>query len=288
MTFFLARVQLAYLCREVTDVVPIETSKLIKIPYELIAALDRKFEDYFSRLPFFFRLDAESRKQSKALEVVYPKIGIMRYCILTAAHSRRCRLHQKFLLRQSFNPNYALSRWACLESARAVIRLYEDPRGEEKGHSMAKARMGMAVHFTHLALVVMVMDLCFNGNEADHEERKIEVKAALQMLEHQRHISLLLGRCLDSLYEILQKHKVYLPELETSSHESIIPLQESQNVAFDVPEMETTHFELDFERGNSGLESHFDEFWQIAEQNDTDFDQATWDNIFSVLNSRPF
>ena len=43
--------------------------------------------------------------------------------------------------------------------------------------------MGMAVHYTHLALVVIVMDLCFNKNEPDHEERKGEVKAALNTLE---------------------------------------------------------------------------------------------------------
>ncbi|KAF2494749.1 hypothetical protein BU16DRAFT_550586 [Lophium mytilinum] len=41
----------------------------------------------------------------------------------------------------------------------------------------------MAVHFTHLALVVMVMDLCFNRDAADEAEIKAEVKKTLQMFE---------------------------------------------------------------------------------------------------------
>lgn len=214
MTFYLARVRLAHLCRELTDTIPLETSKLMQMPYEHIIALDKRLEDFLSSLPFFFRLDVESREQSKSLETMYPKIPMMRYCIATAAHSRRCRLHQKLLLRQSSNPRYAYSRQACLESARAVIQVYEDHRGggDDSPH-IATARMGIAVHFTHLALVVMVMDLCFNRGE-DEEERKAEVKAALQMLEHARDVSPLLSRSLDSLSEILQKHRVYLPDLD--------------------------------------------------------------------------
>jgi hypothetical protein len=108
------------------DTLPQETYKLTKLPYEHILALDKKLEDFLSDLPFFFRLDAESRQQSKALETIYPKIPNLRYCITTAAHSKRCKLHQRFLLRQSWDPRYAYSRRACLESARAVIQIYAD------------------------------------------------------------------------------------------------------------------------------------------------------------------
>lgn len=48
---------------------------------------------------------------------------------------------------------------------------------------MAPELMGMVVHYTHLALVVMVMDLCFNRDEADEVQIKGEVKRALQMFE---------------------------------------------------------------------------------------------------------
>jgi hypothetical protein len=37
-----------------------------------------------------------------------------------------------------------------------------------------------------------------------------------------------------------------------------------------------------------GFEASFDNFWQIANQTEMDFGAATWDNIFSALDSRPF
>jgi hypothetical protein len=277
MTFFLARVRLAHLCRELTDTVPLETSKLMEMPYEHIIALDKRLEDFTSSLPFFLRLDAESREKSKILESVYPKIPIMRYCITTAAHSRRCRLHQKFLLRQSSDPRYAYSRQACLESARAVIQTYDDSRGGHDSPSMATARMGMAVHFTHLALVVMVMDLCFNGDESGEDERRVEVKAALQMLEDDaRDVSPLLSRSLSSLCEILQKYNVYLPDLAASTEP-----QGSSDPLNDV-HMQSTQLDLDAHDTSS------DQFWQIATQSETNLDLDTWDNLFSALDSRPF
>lgn len=110
MTFFLEKIRLAHLCREMADNVPLETSKLMQLSYEYMVALDKKLEDFILSLPFFFRNDAESRQKSKGLESIYPRIPVLRYCVLTAAHSRQCKPHQKLLLRQSWDPRYAYSR----------------------------------------------------------------------------------------------------------------------------------------------------------------------------------
>ena len=292
MTFFLTKVKLAHLCREWTDTVPLDTSKLMQISYEHIIALDEKLKDFFSDLPFFFKVDAGSRRQSRPLETVYPKISIMRYCITAAAHSRRCRLHQKFLLRQSSDPRYAYSRQACLESARAVIQVYDDRQEDGDPPSIAKARMGMAVHYTHLALVVMVMDLCFNKDKADHEQRKVEVRTALQMLEGARNISPLLGRSLDSLWEILWKHEVPLIDMASSTTKyatapSEYPADYSQDLLEDV-DLLSARFEAGVHDPMVGVDTSFDEFWQLAGETTTDIDLVSWDKLFSALDSRPF
>lgn len=292
MAFFLARVRLAHLCRELTDTVPLETSKLLRIPYEHIINLDKRFEGFLVDLPFFFRLDAESRERSKPLEMVYPKIPITRYCITTAAHTRRCRLHQKFLLRQSFDPRYAYSRRVCLESARAVIQIYEDPQEEDGSKITAIARMGMAAHYTHMALVVMVMDLCYNIDGTSEDERRTEVKAALRMLENARHVSPLLGRSLDALREILRKHNVDLtgPAEPTTDD----PAGLTQKAEADRPDLlsytetQPAGLGLDFPELGGSIDASFDEFWQIAAQNEMDLDTTTWDNLFSALDTRPF
>ncbi|OTB00746.1 hypothetical protein M426DRAFT_26226 [Hypoxylon sp. CI-4A] len=272
--FFLERIRLAHLCREIADIVPPETSKLLHLPYDHIIALDKKLEGFISNLPFFLKHDAKSRAQSKPLEIVYSHIPVMRYSITNAAHSRRCKLHQKFLLRQSSNPRYAYSRRVCLESARAVLQGYEAP-SEDDSPSYVTARMGIAMHYTHLALVVMVMDLCFNKDEANESDIKAEVREALQKFEEAKHISPLPSRFLTSLRSMLQRHKVYLDESPTHTAIGL------------VNELQSTQFEQDVHYPEIPFDASFDEFWQFTSQSEANIDLTTWDNLFSALDSRP-
>ncbi|KAI3325840.1 fungal-specific transcription factor domain-containing protein [Xylariaceae sp. AK1471] len=292
LTFLLARIGLARLCREYTDTIPLETSKLIRVSYEHIISLDEKLQHYLTELPYFFRHDEESRQKSKHLEVVYMKIPMMRYCILAAAHTRRCRLHQKFLIRKSSDTRYAYSRQACLESARTVVQLYEEPRAEgNNSPSMETARMAMAVHYTHLALVILVMDLCFNKDEADNEERKGEVLAALQMLEGTRSISPLLSRSLDSVVQVLHKHQVYLSGEGPTSHNAHSIAQEVHEGGaddFDNTQVNFLQRDVDDEEGIFTIDPSINEFWQSANHLEMDFNSAKWDTLFSNLDSRPF
>lgn len=290
MTFFLARVQLADLCRELTDTVPLETSKLMQIPYEHIIALDKRLENFIADLPFFFRLDIESRQGAKILETIYPKIPIMRHCIMTAAHSRRCRLHHKFLLRQSSDPRYGYSRHACLDSARAVLQVFKDPECENDNSSIKIARMGMAMHYTHLALVVIVMDLCFNKLEGHEAERKKEVQAAFQMVEGARACSPLLSRSLSSLEEILQKYDININDSTSATVDAQYPilLQSGGSCIVDDVHMQPIQLGLDILDPSSAFDASFEEIWQTSNQNEQYIDRETWDNLFAALDSRPF
>lgn len=290
MNYFLERIRLAHLCREMVDIVPLETSKLKQMPYENIIALDQKLVDFLSSLPFFFRLDAESREQTKPLEIMYPSIPLLRHCITRAAHSRRCKLHQRFLLRQSSDPRYTYSRRACLESARTVIRFYEDLSGNESPR-IVTARMGIAVHFMHLALVVLVMDLCFNRDEADEAEIKTEVRNGLQMLEDTKNVSPLLSRFSSSLCHILQKHNVYLAGSLTSTSDQVASFDHGTNpeasVASDVDQMQSIDLDLDVHDPGVPFDISFDECWQNAIQSEPSLDLLAWDNLFSAADSRP-
>lgn len=216
MTFFLARVHLAHLCRDITDKGPVDALRAMMIPYDQIIALDRRFTNFLSSLPFFMQLDNQSLEKSRSVEEIFPRLPIMRYCLSALAHTRRCRLHQTFLLRQASDPQYLFSRQACLESARTVIQLFDEPLEARGGCSaMDKARMGLTVHFTHLGLVVIVMDLCVNPDLEGQEEgqRELEVSLALARLEPLRPLSPLLDRCLEALENLLHQHGVQLPEL---------------------------------------------------------------------------
>ncbi|KAI1478541.1 hypothetical protein F4774DRAFT_385197, partial [Daldinia eschscholtzii] len=287
--FLLERIKLAHLCREIADTIPPETSKALQIPYERIIELDKKLQDFISNLPFFFKTDPASREKSRRFETVYPYIPHMRYAITNAAHSRRCKLHQRFLLRQSYDSRYSYSRLACLESAFAVIRGYEDPT-EFDSPAYTTARMGLAMHYMHLALVVMVMDLCFNRHEADEAEIKTKLREAFQKFDDDRHVSPLPRRFLTSLRDVLQKHEVYLTNQPTSGADSAIDINSAVEsggfgLAHDI-QMQPD-FGLDMQNTELGLDNSFEEFWRFASQSEMNLDSITWDNLFSALDTRP-
>lgn len=294
MSFFLARVRLAQLCREMTDTVPVETENLMRLPYESVIALDQKFEDFLSSLPVFLRADSESREKSRVVEAVFSNVSTMRYCIITAAHSRRCRLHQKFLLRQSSDPRYQYSRRAALASARVVIESYKDfePGHGNSSAAMSTARMALAVHYTHLALTVMAMDVCFNKDEDDAAARRHEIQEALHMLGRDRHISPLLSRCLDTLHHILCKHGVQFAQLAPLTGDCVL----RGDTAFNGPQMNLSEDGLDTfltnpEQSSGDLNLFIDashnDIWRLANEPGVEFTPITWDTIFSGLDTRP-
>ena len=280
MTYFLQRVRLAHLCRRMADAVPVTTSSLVKMPYQNIIALDQDILRFLSTLPYFFRLDADSQNRARILESVYPNLGLLRYLITQAAHSRRCKLHQKFLLRQSTDPRYAYSREACLESARTVILSFEKLTDTGCSWNMV-ARMGTAVHYLHLALVVFVMDLCCNGDAADGAEIKVELQTILQRLECIKHVSLLLQRSLSSLYGVLQKNNIYLVDSTTSSNNPLDTWPETQAASIRSSNAGNTGA-LDTAGHSDYLGSAFDTFldrsWSPVAQIDPDAD--VWDRMF--------
>ncbi|ETS83553.1 hypothetical protein PFICI_05429 [Pestalotiopsis fici W106-1] len=292
MTFFLAKLRLAHICREITDTIPLETAKLMRTPYENIIAVDQKLKAFLSDLPFFLQLNPESRTRSRSLETVYDKVPLMRFLLLTTAHSRRCRLHQKFLLRLSSDARYTYSRRACLESARAIIRAFDDSarRSDSPSIPTAIARMASAVHYTHLALTVMVMDLCFNKGEDDMEERKQEVRAAMKMLEGVREASPLTDRSLHSLRQILHKSNIELGGPIMAPIDNV-----SNTVQISQPGAETVLSNDGSPQLPPGLTvgdwneafTSLSNSWTLTDQ-ELSLGSATWDDIFSALNSRPF
>lgn len=166
-----------------------------------------------------------------------------------------------------------------------MIQGYADLKNFENSKGMAPELMGMVVHYTHLALVVMVMDLCFNRDEADEVQIKGEVKRALQMFEDGKEISPLLGRFLGSLKDVLGKHKVQLIDLPMVSVEHAVNAGAGMvldglntNSMLDLLGMQDSDFVFD---------ASLDEFWQAAMQGETNSDQLAWDNLFSELDGQP-
>jgi hypothetical protein len=172
------------------------------------------------------------------------------------------------------------------------VELYEKPAAAEGDPPfMETARMAMAVHYTHIALVILVMDLCFNRDEEDHEERKWEVFAALQMLDGARSLSPLLSRCLDSVVEVLRKHDIHLSLEYRMNHDVTGTTQHTGEGNTNVFDNTPVHFPqegLGSAEGTFAIDPVINEFWQNANLFDTGLDSSGWDMLFSNLDSRPF
>jgi hypothetical protein len=289
MTYFLGKVRLAHISREMADTVPLETTKLLQTPYEHIIAIDNTLESFILNLPFFFRFDAESRNKTRPLETIYPNIPLLRYHITTAAYIKRCQLHRNFLLQKFSDQIYTFSRRACIESAGAVIQGYEILREYYSPCSLT-AHLGICVRYTYLALAILIMDLCFNRDEMNKTDIKARVKAALQMFEDAKDVSPLPGQFLSSLRDILQNHKVDFADLSNSqtTHGDHSGHGTESGISNPIAnERESIQVGLDTIDSGLALETSFDEFWEMAIQSEPNLDSNTWDNLFSALDSRP-
>lgn len=290
MTYFIEKIRLAHICREIVDSVPMDAVKLQQMPYENIIALDKKLTDFISNVPYFFKLDAESRQRSKPLETIYLNIQLQRYCITGAVHSRRCKLHQRFLLRQSSDPRYAYSRQACLESARVVLHFYDGLSDQHPPPTLLHG-VGIAMHYMHLAMVVLVMDLCFNKIQADEVAIKEEVKSGLQLFENTQHQSPLLRRFASSLCHVMRKHNVDLSDSRSSTSHRIV---EHGHGDIDLPlnfaegeYPQFSHLQRDMADPVDFLDPSFDDLWHRTMETEPCADLLAWDSMFSAIDDKP-
>lgn len=285
MTYLLEKVRLAHICREIADVLPPSTSRFQPVPYDHIIFLDRKLQEYLSTLPIYFRLDPVSRERSKVLEAINPNISLLRFCITRAAHTRRIKLHQRFLLRRSDDPLYAYSRQSCLESARVVMQFY-DGLADHDNPLIVTTRTNIAVHYMHLALAVLVMDLCFNRGAAEEAQIKAEVKAGLKMFECDTHLSPLAEAFLSSLRNTLQKHNVYLndvvPGARTAHSTAPGLVNDSDNGGGQTYSTSPTLADH-----SATPDTCFDDFWRSTVQSEMSSDLSVWDSLLSSLDNQP-
>lgn len=234
--FLLERIRLAHICRRIADIMPITSSSLLKLSYDYIMELDQDLLKFLSTLPYFFKTDTESQGQARHLKASYPMLGPLRCLITLTAHSRRCKLHQKFLLLQKTDERYAFSKSACLDSARKIILSFKDLDADCCSWKVM-ARMGMPLHHLHLAIAVFITEICRNDDAADTADVRAELWDVLQMLESLKFDSPWLPQSLASLRTVLNKYQIYSSEVpgpyvgksgtraqvETQSDESLLP-----------------------------------------------------------------
>jgi hypothetical protein len=239
-SYLIQRLKLADVCRRVTDSMPLGIVTPDAVPYEAISALDNDFQRFIENLPPFFQSTPEAAIKYRDLYEARPEILVQKYTVNVICQTRRCRLHQPFLVRGFVNAAYARSRTVCLDSARSVLAMKRQLSSERVADSsllslagirkcyllpisnsnrpsisspyMHRRRLTVPDHHMFFAIMALVMDICFNKtSEAANEDiRRREVAEACQLLEEAKDRSPVAKRFLESLMNVLRKHQVKL------------------------------------------------------------------------------
>ena len=315
MSYYIQRIKLAEICRTVIDTMPLTSYELGTVDYQDVINLDRQFEAFLHNLPSFLKIDEQHIKESEPIMRERPHMQIQRYALSMIALTRRCKLHQPFLIRRSVDNHYDYSRRISLESARSVIRMRNILSLDERGEfvNVSAKHMGVVYHI-FMSAIVLVMDLTFNkaADGEDDATRKAEVVAACKMLEDAKSQSTMASEFLESLMDVLRKHKVRLHNHNLPSgrgeavavvdgndiHSSNIPFHVQQpfnDVANSVgggylpapdsqqPSMNNTAMSDDI---SQHYLSDFDAIWKEYVELGPNMDMPGWDSLFSDLDSR--
>jgi hypothetical protein len=186
MSGFILRVKLAELCRETVDRIPSVLLEDNEPDYGLVLEIDRKFQEYLRELPMFFRLEAQSVKESEAICRSRPYIALHRVNVNFAIHTRICRLHRMYHLEGSTNPQYAYSRTMCLQSAHRILELRRSMDTAVMDTGLHPARSWKIMQHVYFAALTLATDVSINPDAPDVEDQKAKVMAAYRILESSR------------------------------------------------------------------------------------------------------
>ncbi|KAE8151422.1 hypothetical protein BDV25DRAFT_171457 [Aspergillus avenaceus] len=206
MSFFLERLKLGIVCREVIDATSYEHLKGLEVSYDKILKLDNKFRQALSEIPEFFRLDPTSRRRFASLYQKRPTLAWQRCLLQQGYFSRLCRLHRHYFIRGAREPVFSYSHIVCLQSARKVLAIKRIMDEDEPRFNPPSSVVWSVMHHVFMAAVILLLDVCFNWDDILAEKRKEEVLEACRMLSNAQQSSSLVKEGINAMMGVLQKH----------------------------------------------------------------------------------
>lgn len=220
MSYSLQRIRLAEITRKIIDHKPCETSNAGIPNYADILAADADLDRFVREFPSFFNI----QNIDNVADHNYPgslcasDIVVQTYLLNSLAYIARCRLHLPYLTGNPNNALFAHSRKICLDTARALLNM--EKRVEKFKDSLfirTRSEYSGCLYGAFLACIVLLMDVCVNRPEkgtVGEEIGRQEVAEAFRHLEQAKRGSPAAANLLDSLKQLLRKHKVPPPHLD--------------------------------------------------------------------------
>ncbi|KFX96687.1 hypothetical protein O988_05207 [Pseudogymnoascus sp. VKM F-3808] len=211
MSYFLQRIRLAELSREFTDQATHNIANPELIGYAQVMGIDTKFDNFIKDIPSFFSLEGGTINEiAQANRRRAPGIVIQRYILNSLVHAHRCKLHVPYLKRGSVDRAYARSREICLHAARMIIRAERQLEEEDLPFVLTRLKFSGMLYCVAMAIIVLILDVCFNKNATDYDAKKMEVIDACNILDAAKGQSVMAAKLLGSLLSVLPKYQVTL------------------------------------------------------------------------------
>ncbi|KAL4921325.1 hypothetical protein BDW62DRAFT_219478 [Aspergillus aurantiobrunneus] len=206
MSFFLERLKLADACRCIVETMSQSQLTGGEVEYSKILNLDRKIQETQAQCPDFLRLDPTSRRRYASLYQERPTLAWQRCILQQGYYSRLCRLHRPFFIRGARDPTYSYSYVAGLNAARKVLEIKRIMDEDEPRFTPSSSVIWSIVHHVFMAAVMLLLDVCYNGDDILAEKRKEEVLDACRMLSKAQQSSALVKEGIDGMMGVLQGH----------------------------------------------------------------------------------
>ncbi|KAJ5910474.1 transcriptional regulator family: Fungal Specific TF [Penicillium tannophilum] len=206
MSYTLARLRLAEICREIVDETASEHFKGEDVPYERILDLERKLHEEYARLPPFFRYDQSSRREFANLYHERPVLCWQRTFVQQGYHARFLRLHRRYFVRGAKDPRYSYSHVVSLQSARKVLELKRIMDEEHPVVAPNGSFFWAIMHHVFMAAVTLLINVCFNWDDILAEKQKQEVLDACRMLSRAQQVSCIAREGINAMMVTLRKH----------------------------------------------------------------------------------
>ncbi|KAJ5116717.1 hypothetical protein N7456_001065 [Penicillium angulare] len=205
MSYTLARLQLAHICREIVDRTAPEYLQGYEVSYDRVLELDRMLNEKYAELPDFFRFDQSSRRKYANLYRERPQIAWQSAFIQQGYQARLCRLHRWHFIRGAKDPRYSYSHVVSLQSARKVLEL-KRIMDEEEPILAINSSFWAVMHHVFMSAVTLLINICFNWDDILAEKQKEEVLEACRMLSRAQQVSSIAREGINAMMGTLRKH----------------------------------------------------------------------------------
>ncbi|KAH8701587.1 hypothetical protein BGW36DRAFT_371149 [Talaromyces proteolyticus] len=204
MTYYLLRIKLAVIIREIVDAANNCECHPDDLPYDLVLFFDKKInETIIDCLPM---IDPKNRKhdlRDEGSDKKFSNLPLLRLMGEFCPQTKLTRLHRPYLARGARIPKYAYSRMICLSSARKTIELGKKIMSLES--EFEPIRMWTIIHHLFASVLVLVMDYSLNREEPRADERKAEILECFNWLEISQGNSIFAKEALRQLRYLLPK-----------------------------------------------------------------------------------